>query len=142
MDLATPPQVVLAAALKRYTKRQIASALEVDPRTVIRWADGAAMQAHYRLALLYLLSSAKQVPERPSTFTFVDLFAGIGGMRLAFESAKGRCIFSSEWDASCQKTYRENFGDEEIFGDIRELTQKERFDLIPPHDVLLAGFPC
>ena len=70
-------------------------------------------------------------------FTFIDLFAGIGGMRLAFESAGGRCVFSSEWNKFSQQTYKANFGDEP-FGDITKFDE----DDIPDHDVLLAGFPC
>ena len=76
---------------------------------------------------------------RPSTkqFTFIDLFAGIGGMRLAFEKAGGRCVFSSEWDESACKTYEANFG-EKPHGDIHKIQSSE----IPDHDILLAGFPC
>lgn len=72
------------------------------------------------------------------SFTFIDLFAGIGGMRLAFERARGECLFTSEWDAYAQKTYRENF-EGEIWGDI---TLLKDMSLIPDHDVLVAGFPC
>lgn len=74
-------------------------------------------------------------------FTFIDLFAGIGGTRLGFEKAGGQCIFTSEWDRFCQATYRANFPDDthDIVGDI---TKMEDLDQIPPHDVLVAGFPC
>lgn len=72
------------------------------------------------------------------SFTFIDLFAGIGGMRLAFERAGGECVFTSEWDAYAQKTYKANFQGE-IWGDITLLTNMED---IPEHDVLVAGFPC
>lgn len=73
-------------------------------------------------------------------FTFIDLFAGIGGMRLAFEEAGGECVFSSEWNPYSRKTYCANFReqDHEIWGDI---TTKDERD-IDRHDVLLAGFPC
>ena len=70
-------------------------------------------------------------------FTFVDLFAGIGGMRLAFSSCGGDCVFSCERDKNCQKTYYNNFG-EIPAGDIREIQATD----IPNHDVLIAGFPC
>jgi len=70
--------------------------------------------------------------------TFIDLFAGIGGMRLAFEKAGGRCVFTSEWDSYAQKTYIARFGDHALFGDIT----KVEMDDIPEHDVLVAGFPC
>lgn len=71
------------------------------------------------------------------SFTFIDLFAGIGGIRLGFERAGGECIFSSEWDAYAQKTYAANFGEEPV-GDINIVD----LDAIPSHDVLVAGFPC
>lgn len=71
-------------------------------------------------------------------FSFVDIFAGIGGMRLGFESVGGECLFTCEWDKFCHQTYRANFGDEEIAGDIRQLSPAD----VPLHDVLLAGFPC
>lgn len=72
-----------------------------------------------------------------NTFTFIDLFAGIGGMRLGFEAHGGSCIFSSEWDPHCQLTYLANFG-EVPAGDITKIPSEQ----IPSHDVLLAGFPC
>ena len=71
-------------------------------------------------------------------FSFVDLFAGIGGMRLGFEAIGGFCAFTCEWNEYSQRTYRENFGEAEIAGDIRKVPS----DALPPHDVLLAGFPC
>ena len=71
-------------------------------------------------------------------FSFVDLFAGVGGMRLGFESIGGECLFTCEWNKYSQQTYRSNFGDEEIASDIREVRPQD----IPSHDVLLAGFPC
>ncbi len=73
-------------------------------------------------------------------FTFIDLFAGIGGMRLGFEAVGGRCVFTSEWDAYSNKTYRANFPDDEhaIAGDITKIGGDE----IPDHDVLVGGFPC
>ncbi len=75
-----------------------------------------------------------------SDFTFIDLFAGIGGMRLGFEAVGGKCVFTSEWDAYSNKTYRANFPDDEhaIAGDITKIDADE----IPDHDVLVGGFPC
>lgn len=78
-------------------------------------------------------SHMNTVPE----YTFVDLFAGIGGMRLGFQRSFSRCVFSSEWDEKARTTYRENFG-EEPAGDITKIPSED----IPPHDILLAGFPC
>ena len=71
------------------------------------------------------------------SFEFIDLFAGIGGLRLAFEDAGGTCVFSSEWDKNSQKTYESNFG-EVPAGDITQISAAD----IPNFDVLLAGFPC
>jgi DNA (cytosine-5)-methyltransferase 1 len=73
------------------------------------------------------------------TFTFIDLFAGIGGFRLAMQEVGGKCVFSSEWDEAAKETYFQNYG-EVPFGDI---TRQETKNLIPEHfDVLCAGFPC
>lgn len=70
-------------------------------------------------------------------FTFIDLFAGIGGMRLGLERNGGRCVFTSEWDKYAQKTYHAWFG-EMPQGDIRQINPAD----IPDHDILAAGFPC
>lgn len=70
-------------------------------------------------------------------FKFIDLFAGIGGIRLGFEAVGGRCVFSSEWDSFAQDTYEANFN-ERPAGDITKINP----DGIPEHDILLAGFPC
>jgi DNA (cytosine-5)-methyltransferase 1 len=72
-----------------------------------------------------------------NNFKFIDLFAGIGGMRIAFERVGGKCVFSSEWDVQAQKTYEANFG-EVPAGDINKIKN----ETIPKHDILLAGFPC
>jgi len=72
-------------------------------------------------------------------FKFIDLFAGIGGTRKAFESIGGECVFSSEWDEFCKKTYEANFK-QVPYGDITELKEVKKH--IKPHDVLVAGFPC
>ena len=70
-------------------------------------------------------------------FRFIDLFAGIGGMRIAFEKSGGRCVFSSEWNKFSQQTYETNFGDVPD-GDITKINAKD----IPNHDILVGGFPC
>jgi DNA (cytosine-5)-methyltransferase 1 len=71
-------------------------------------------------------------------FTFIDLFAGIGGFRLALEQLGGRCVFSCEWNPFAQETYRANFGELPTVGDIRTVDASS----IPAHDILTAGFPC
>ena len=76
-------------------------------------------------------------PPKKGKFTFIDLFAGIGGIRLGYQSLGGKCVFSSEWDKEAAKTYYSNFG-EEPFGDIQKIDPKD----IPDFDILLAGFPC
>jgi DNA (cytosine-5)-methyltransferase 1 len=76
-------------------------------------------------------------PQINNDFKFIDLFAGIGGVRLGFQDAGGACVFSSEYDKGAQKTYAANHGDLP-FGDITLIQE----DNIPDHDVLLAGFPC
>ena len=72
-----------------------------------------------------------------SKFNFIDLFAGIGGIRIPYEKLGGTCVFSSEWDKHAQQTYTHNFG-ETPAGDITKINETD----IPDHDVLLAGFPC
>lgn len=89
------------------------------------------------------------VPFPPPTnpkFRFIDLFAGIGGFRIALQKQGGKCVFSSEIDLAAQRTYESNFG-EVPFGDIKEFTNSKISDkqldkLIPDHEILAAGFPC
>ena len=94
-------------------------------------------------ALQYIITDFKQaIPFPPPIdykFTFIDLFAGIGGFRLAMQNLKGKCVFTSEWDEQAKKTYEVNFG-EVPFGDI---TKEETKRFIPDNfDILCAGFPC
>lgn len=84
-----------------------------------------------------LKSQSKKDSDKESKFTFIDLFAGIGGMRLAFEQAGGKCVYSNEWNKYSQQTYYANFG-EMPDGDITKVNEND----IPDHDVLVAGFPC
>jgi DNA (cytosine-5)-methyltransferase 1 len=82
-------------------------------------------------------SDLRKMPS--SSFNFIDLFAGIGGIRLAFEQVGGQCVFTSEWDEYAQRTYAVNFiGDHAINGDITQVEASS----VPNHDILLAGFPC
>lgn len=110
-------------------------------RTLYRWESGAAAP---RLAAVRLLKSmarkGRDVPANESgRFRFIDLFAGIGGLRRGFEDLGGRCVFTSEWDKYSQQTYLANFACEhEVVGDITKVPVED----IPAHDLLLAGFPC
>lgn len=130
---------LLNRARQRYTQQQIAQFLQVSTRTVKRWEVRETNPPPYTArALQQWLFQDDQAP-RENDFTFVDLFAGIGGIRLGFEAHGGHCIFTSEWDEQCQRTYLANFGDGySVAGDITRISA----DDIPDHDVLLAGFPC
>mgnify|MGYP000898491281 CR=1 FL=1 len=138
MDQKVTRKELLFRARDLYTQREIAESVGVDTRTVKRWEvkeDGPPKYAQSVLQdLLFDYSH-----EAGGDFTFIDLFAGIGGMRMGFESAGGQCVFTSEWDKYAVKTYSENYCiSHEIAGDITQVNQKD----IPDHDVLLAGFPC
>ena len=117
-----------------------AEILGVSIKTVYRWESGEITP---KKAYVYILESMtaqrKAKRKQREDFTFIDLFAGIGGLRKGFERAGGKCVFTSEWDKYAQKTYRANFQDSHpIAGDITKIEAKN----IPCHDVLLAGFPC
>ncbi len=100
-----------------------------------RWGTDSQMD------LFSSSGEAKVRREEPPALRFIDLFAGIGGLRLGFESIGGRCVFTSEWDSWSQATYAANFRDNhEIAGDVREFSESP--EKIPDHDLLLAGFPC
>lgn len=90
-----------------------------------------------RMVPLNLFEDLPYGPPKTWKFTFIDLFAGIGGFRIAFQNAGGKCVFSCEWDKYAKQTYERNFG-EIPYGDIRKIPKNE----IPDHDVLCAGFPC
>lgn len=112
----------------------------VTVKTVYRWEKGEVEVKNHCLEILRNKISHKKKPANANhDFTFVDLFAGIGGIRRGFEDVGGKCIFTSEWDEYAQRTYRANFHDDHhIVGDIRDVKAED----IPSHDVLLAGFPC
>ena len=112
---------------------------ESGDRTISGWERGEHSPTEAKLKIIENLSTFipfKKRNER-SDFTFIDLFAGIGGIRLPFQNLGGECLFSSEWDKFSIKTYAANFG-ELPKGDISKISSNE----IPYHDILLAGFPC
>lgn len=137
-----PPLDLLRQARARYSQGELATLLDVDVRTVRRWEVRENDPPPYladviRQRILPLMTASTD--EYP--FTFIDLFAGIGGIRLGFEAHGGHCVFTSEWNAFAQKTYLANFplDDAHVFtGDITAVDAAD----IPDHDVLLAGFPC
>jgi DNA (cytosine-5)-methyltransferase 1 len=134
-DLAAP---YLFEALRHHSQVDIAKYLGITTRAVRHWVANQSVPQSYFFGLQRLLQL--DIPSKgDAPFTFVDLFAGIGGIRMAFEGIGGRCLFSSEWDSYAQKTYVENYpGGHAINGDITEVDARD----IPDHDLLLAGFPC
>lgn len=155
---------LLNKVLEIYDQKQIAEVLNMDGNsnrcreTINRWVKGKIppnlTHAEYE-ALGRLLPSP---PKRKSEFTFIDLFAGIGGIRKGFESIGGECVFTSEWNKYAVRTYKANHYCDpfkhRFNSDIREITLSDQHDVtvqeayenisreIPDHDVLLAGFPC
>lgn len=132
--------MALQRATARFSRSELSHELNVSLKTIGRWEKGDISSPG--LVFHALTGLLGQVPDRPATrsgFRFIDLFAGIGGTRLGFESAGGECVFTSEYDRHCVETYRSNFRPtHEIAGDIRQVEPES----IPDHDVLVAGFPC
>jgi DNA (cytosine-5)-methyltransferase 1 len=128
-----------------FSQEQISQRLGRDIRTIRRWEKGEIrIPKIAEAALRELLQRPaepvlRELSQPLASFRFIDLFAGIGGTRLGFEAAGGRCVFTSEWNKYACQTYRANHADHhEIIGDIRAVNAKE----IPDHDILVAGFPC
>ena len=123
------------------TATQTAAVLQRPVDQIIAWDTSADIPPLDVISILGDIARARYVRgtmQKPA-FRFIDLFAGIGGMRLGFEAAGGECVFTCEWDEKAQETYRANFGAEHaIHGDITKLDVAS----IPQHDVLVAGFPC
>src|SRR5688572_19266341 len=129
----------LTAARKNHSQSEIAKHLQVDVRTVRRWELRQTHPPSYVThALQSLLPLQLPIPGT-AIFKYVDLFAGIGGLRIPFDEIDGRCVFTCEWDAYAQKTYASNYPMAHRFeGDITAVREKD----VPDHDLLLAGFPC
>jgi DNA (cytosine-5)-methyltransferase 1 len=132
------PIDIVKHALKYRSQDDLASLLGVTERTIRRWVVGEQVP---RSAFLTAISHDLARDERPRQpdFTFVDLFAGIGGLRRGFQPLNGKCVFTCEWDQHACRTYKANFPDgEDIAGDITGVLPAS----VPNHDILLAGFPC
>lgn len=120
------------------TQKEMGELVGKDARIIRRWENGENQpKADILQDLLSLKADAPYSFEGDGSFSFIDLFAGIGGIRLPFQELGGKCVFTSEWDKFAQKTYYRNFG-EMPHGDITQISVGD----IPDHDVLLAGFPC
>ncbi|CAB3788734.1 DNA (cytosine-5-)-methyltransferase [Paraburkholderia caffeinilytica] len=145
MTLAAPLDL-LRQARARFTQREIAAHVGKDIKTVRRWEKGETpCPSMLEPALRDLLHSSGRTKAGAATgdaqFRFIDLFAGIGGIRMGFEAHGGDCVFTSEWNDFSTRTYRENYpagGDHTLIGDIVSFPAEE----VPSHDVLLGGFPC
>lgn len=120
------------------SQADVADRVGYSPKTIYRWETGVARP---RRAAFELLASERNPAGGLAKrgFRFIDLFAGIGGLRRGFESIGGECVFTSERDKYAQLTYKANFpSDHPVAGDIIPIAS----ETIPAHDVLLAGFPC
>ena len=127
--------------LAGYSIKEVASLFGKSERTIYRWENGEITPDESIIQELKASYEARTGNKYtgPFKFRFIDLFAGIGGLRKAFESIGGKCVFTAEWDQACRKTYQANFiCDHPVHGDIREIDH----DSVPEYDVLLAGFPC
>lgn len=124
------------------TLKEVSELTDYSLRTVYRWENGEIKPKKPVIDELIRIAESGipySLDRRESEFTFIDLFAGIGGMRRGFESVGGKCVFTSEWNKYSRQTYSANFDlDHDIAGDITMVKAGD----IPEHDVLLAGFPC
>ncbi len=136
-----PNEFTLLREKAGLTVEEAADRTGYDKATVYRWERGETKPRKAALELVRTLSQGPLTRTSAAPFSFIDLFAGIGGMRLGFESAGGTCVYTSEWNESSRKTYQANFGGLQshyVHGDITKIAAEE----IPEHDVLVAGFPC
>lgn len=133
---------LLSTLRGRYSQVELAEALGITTRTLRRWEVGESEPPPYAVDAIRqrLLPLADPIATASRDFRFIDLFAGIGGIRMAFEAHGGQCVFTSEWNAFAQKTYLANFP-ESAHSFVGDITAVDAND-IPAHDVLLAGFPC
>jgi DNA (cytosine-5)-methyltransferase 1 len=141
VDRSSPEALLLLASLReRFSQRELAKKLSVSPKTVGRWERGeTSFPAYLEHALTAITHPTNSTDDALAEFDFIDLFAGIGGIRTGFSSQGGKCVYTSEWNEFSKKTYMENFPDTHDFvGDIVPIDAAD----VPDHDVLLAGFPC
>ena len=142
-EACTPPRTEVTSVIHQWVyaiahdNDLFGECLGVNKKNIIDHLRGEGLFTSRKEFKRLLYSDINIKPQDNPSFKFIDLFAGIGGMRLGFEDAGGVCVFSSEFEKNAQATYLENYG-ELPFGDITEISE----ELIPDHDVLVAGFPC
>ncbi len=137
LQLKNRPEGVLYKKNAEQILNEWSSWMDEDMTDAVAHGDMVSEPPVFQLNLFHDLLNAPFHDSASPKFTFVDLFAGIGGIRIPFTELGGKCVFSSEWDKAAQISYSYNFG-EVPFGDITKINS----DCIPKHDVLLAGFPC
>lgn len=137
LQLKNRPEGVLYKKNAEQILNEWSSWMDDDMTDAVAHGDMVSEPPVFQLNLFHDLLNAPFHDSASPKFTFVDLFAGIGGIRIPFTELGGKCVFSSEWDKAAQISYSYNFG-EVPFGDITKINS----DSIPKHDVLLAGFPC
>lgn len=143
MNVQPQPLPLLQEARQHFTQRDLAARLDVNAKTIARWEKGETPCPQMLEPALREILTAARAPAanqaHAGAFTFIDLFAGIGGIRAGFETVGGSCVFTSEWNDWSKKTYLANYGEGHPFvGDIVPFPAED----VPDHDVLLAGFPC
>ena len=137
LQLKNRPEGVLYKKNAEQILNEWSSWMDEDMTDAVAHGDMVSEPPVFQLNLFHDLLNAPFHDSASPKFTFVDLFAGIGGIRIPFTELGGKCVFSSERDKAAQISYSYNFG-EVPFGDITKINS----DSIPKHDVLLAGFPC
>lgn len=137
LQLKNRPEGVLYKKNAEQILNEWSSWMDEDMTDAVAHGNMVSEPPVFQLNLFHDLLNAPFHDSASPKFTFVDLFAGIGGIRIPFTELGGKCVFSSEWDKAAQISYSYNFG-EVPFGDITKINS----DSIPKHDVLLAGFPC
>jgi len=138
----TSPIYLIKKARDIYSQGELANILKVSERTIRRWeVRETEPPAYLTHAIRQMILPLPFNDNESSDFKFIDLFAGIGGIRIGFEELGGHCVFTSEWNDFSKKTYLANFSStpSHLFaGDITKVDESD----IPDHDILLAGFPC
>lgn len=153
MDVKARLDFILLRDRTGLSFEEVAAMAGISDRQVRRYEDASECGCDPPKLLLDALRAAAEKkpveftvvqPASEPKFTFIDLFAGIGGLRIPFQEIGGKCVFTSEWDRFSQQTYAANFQDDPfehpLHGDIRPFAKEPH--QVPKHDVLLAGFPC